>query len=103
MIIFSVRWSCTPSFEPVLESVSTSSYSIRSVYFFNLDDAKAFFKLELSKTTLQAVSSLDFSPSQEEFASNCVYLSVSKEDTEDDSVYEDVSDDLISDYFWIDF
>ena len=90
MIIYSVRWSCTPAFEPVLESVSTSSHSIRSVYFFNLDDAKAFFKLELSK-------------SEQEFNSNCVYLSVSKEDTDDDSVFEDVSDDLISDYFWIDF
>lgn len=103
MVIFSVRWSVTPSFEPFLESVSTSSYSIRSVYFLNLDDAKAFFKLELSKSTLTPVSSLDFEPSQDEFTSNCVYLSVSKEDTEDESVYEDVSDDLISDYFWIDF
>lgn len=103
MIIYSVRWSCTPAFEPVLESVSTSSHSIRSVYFFNLDDAKAFFKLELSKSTLSPVSSLDFDPSVQEFNSNCVYLSVSKEDTDDDSVFEDVSDDLISDYFWIDF
>ena len=103
MIIFSVRWSSTEAFEPFLESVSVPTHAVRSVYFYNLDDAKAFFKVELSKTTLKPLSSLDFDPSDDEYNSHCVRLSVSKEDTEDESVYEFVSDDFISDSFWCDF
>lgn len=95
-----LSWSMTESdLQNHLESVSNMQNPVYSLVFDTEKEAFEAFQKELAATSLTKCSDLDFSPSDQEFRTNCCALFIAIVDDEDDMATEDIE---ASEFYWID-